>query len=63
MKMNEIQVGVRIEYGDGQDRDTGTISAVDGQSVTVNWDSLVQTKLSVDDLTDARIIGYRVIAD
>lgn len=42
-----LKVGQRITCGAGEDRDSGIIDVIDGDAVTVRWDSLVVTTQSV----------------
>lgn len=46
-----LAVGDRVTAGRGDDRDTGVIVAIDGDSVRVAWDSGVTTPA---DLRDCR---------
>lgn len=50
---NPIEVGDRVEAGDGDDYDTGRVERIDGDSAIVAWDSGVKTPM---DLTALRVI-------
>lgn len=50
LAIRDIVLGMRVEAGEGEDHDTGIINTVDGENVTVNWDSLVRTPASFRDL-------------
>jgi hypothetical protein len=44
-----LSVDDRVEGGDTeQDRDTGTVGAIDGNQITVLWDSQVKTAQRAD---------------
>lgn len=42
-KDERFRIGDHVEGGHGEDRDSGVVSAVDGDQVTVRWDSQVVT--------------------
>jgi hypothetical protein len=46
----KLTEGDRIEAGKGEDRETGNVLAVDGDMVTVGWDSGVRTTQTVAEL-------------
>lgn len=48
---NELKVGDRVEGGTGEDYDRGTVDQIDGEQVTVRWDSLVVTTQPASILT------------
>lgn len=44
METSEIKIDMRVEGGDtAEDYDTGRVIGIDGDQVTVAWDSLVTT--------------------
>lgn len=43
MSARSLAVGDRVTSGRGEDRDTGVVVAIDGDSVLVAWDSGVTT--------------------
>lgn len=45
------EIGLRVEAGEGDDYDQGTIVAIDGDQITVAWDTLVRTTQSARLLT------------
>lgn len=49
--MITFAVGDKVEAGEGEDHDTGTVIEVDGDQVTVAWDSGQRTTQPVDALT------------
>lgn len=53
-KATELKVGQRVEGGCGEDHDTGRVQAIDGDQVTVAWDSGVVTTQAAELLTAAR---------
>jgi hypothetical protein len=57
MKTNELKTGQRIEAGTGDDRERGTVGAIDGARVTVQWDSGIVTSQPMAALDDLEVIG------
>jgi hypothetical protein len=45
-----ISVGSRVEAGDGEDHDTGTVDSIKGNTATVRWDSHVVTTSPIANL-------------
>jgi len=43
MNATELKIDDRVEGGRGEDHDTGRVVAIDGDQITVAWDSLVVT--------------------
>lgn len=50
----KINVGDKVTAGEGEDRDTGIVAAIDGGMATVQWDSLVVTPCPLSDLVVIR---------
>ena len=46
----EIEVGDRVEAGEGDDHDTGRVESIDGDTAFVSWDSGVKTPAAVSAL-------------
>lgn len=46
----EIEVGDRVEAGEGEDNDTGRVESIDGDTAIVAWDSGVKTPADVSAL-------------
>jgi hypothetical protein len=42
-----VEIGMRVEAGVGQDRDTGTVEGIERDVATVRWDSLVVTRCPI----------------
>lgn len=53
LEVHRIEVGKRITAGKGEDRDSGRIDVIEGDQVTVAWDSGVVTTQSADALVTA----------
>jgi hypothetical protein len=45
---SEFEVGDRVEGGEGDDHDTGRVIEIDGDEITVAWDSGVRTTQPAD---------------
>ena len=43
-----IKVGDRVQCGDGEDKDTGTVDSIVGDMAIVRWDSHVVTRCPVE---------------
>jgi FKBP-type peptidyl-prolyl cis-trans isomerase 2 len=56
MKTNELKTGQRIEAGIGDDRERGTIDTIDGDRVTVRWDSEIVTTQPIEALDDLTVL-------
>lgn len=48
--MDSIQVGDRVEAGEGEDHDIGRVERIDGEMAFVSWDSGVKTPCPISDL-------------
>lgn len=46
----KYEIGDRVEAGEGDDRDTGTVRGFDGRLVLVGWDQGVTTPTPVEDI-------------
>lgn len=46
----EIEVGDRVEAGEGDDYDTGRVESIDGDVAFVAWDSGVKTRANLSAL-------------
>ena len=50
MKTNEIKTEMRVTAGTDEDRDTGTVDEIRGETAIVRWDSGVVTPCPIEDL-------------
>jgi len=48
----QIEIGMRVQAGEGEDRDTGRVDEIDADKgmAIVSWDSLVVTPCPISDL-------------
>lgn len=50
MNTNEIEVGMKVEAGEGEDHDTGRVESIDNDMAFIAWDSGVKTPCPIGDL-------------
>ena len=50
MDEQQIEVGDRVEGGEGEDRDTGRVERIEGDTAFVAWDSGVKTSAPISAL-------------
>jgi hypothetical protein len=53
--ISHIKIGMRVESGNGEDYDSGTVDVINLQTgmATVRWDSLVVTAAPISNLREA----------
>jgi len=54
---HSIAVGMRVERGTGQTRDTGRVADIEGESALVSWDSGTRTPAPLAELTPLQVGG------
>ena len=60
-RTKNLVVGDRIDAGDVESRDRGTVVAINKDDITVSWDSLVQTTQPRRALINVEVVGFRKI--